>query len=226
MPDARLLCVASLVRDGATLADIGTDHAYLPVYLVQSGRIMRAVAADIGEGPAASARQHIEEAGLNDQIDVRVCDGLTGIAPEEVTDIVTAGMGGETMIHILSAAPWVKNGNIRLVLQPMSKTVELRRWLYDNGFLIEEEHLIPDGRHRYIVMAVSYTGEAPSPSVLAPYVGALSVDEGRDYFVQQETTLQKRLAGLEGAGHEEEAQAVRTVLAALQEYMGKKEPTT
>ena len=129
MTDKRLLCVASLVREGARLADIGTDHAYLPVYLMQQGHIREAIAADIGEGPAASARLHIAQAGLSHGINVRVCDGLCGISPEEADDIVIAGMGGETIIHIVSNAPWVKDEHKRLVLQPMTKTVELRAWL-------------------------------------------------------------------------------------------------
>ncbi|MBQ3094765.1 MAG: SAM-dependent methyltransferase [Clostridia bacterium] len=222
MLDARLLCAANLVRDGARLADIGTDHAYLPVYLMQSGRISRAIAADIGEGPAASARQHIKEADLTEQIEVRVCDGLTGIAEGEATDIVIAGMGGETMIHILSDAPWVCTDGVRLVLQPMTKTVELRAWLFDHGFAITEEHLIPDGRHRYVVMAATYTGASPDTSALAPYIGALDLDEGWDYFVRQEAALQKRVSGLERAGHTDEAAAVRPVLEALRQYMNSK----
>ncbi|MBR5135399.1 MAG: SAM-dependent methyltransferase, partial [Clostridia bacterium] len=136
MTDKRLLCVASMVREKARLADIGTDHAHLPVYLLQQNRIVRAIAADIGEGPADAARRTVQAAGLQDKVTVRVGDGLSVISPEEVTDIVIAGMGGETIVHILKQAPWLKKGQYRLVLQPMSKTVELRAWLYENGFTI------------------------------------------------------------------------------------------
>lgn len=219
MTDKRLLCVASLVRQGASLADIGTDHAYLPVHLMQTGHIGRAIAADIGEGPAASARQHIADAALEAMIDVRVCDGLCGIAPDEVTDIVIAGMGGETIIHILSEAPWVRDARYRLVLQPMTKTIELRRWLNDNGFAIAEEHIVPDGRHLYNVMATEFTDAVPSNDPLMPYIGALDGEEGLPYFCQQQAALQKRLRGLESAGRTEEACAVKPVYEALTTYI-------
>ncbi len=223
MTDKRLLCVASLVREGALLADIGTDHAYLPVHLMQEGRIRSAIAADIGEGPAASARQHIAEAGLADAIVVRVCDGLCGIAPDEVTDIVIAGMGGETMIHILSDAPWVKDTRYQLVLQPMTKTVELRRWLYENGFDITKEHLVPDGRHLYNVMAVEYTGVIRTDDPLLPYVGALSREEGQPYFCRQAEALSRRIDGLKQAGNHEEAEKLFMLYTVLSAY-SKGEP--
>ncbi len=223
MIDQRLLCVASMVRNGALLADIGTDHAYLPVYLMQQGRIARAIAADIGEGPAASARAHIQEAGFEKCIEVRVCDGLSGVAPQEVTDIVIAGMGGETIIHILSEAPWVKTGEIRLVLQPMTKTVELRTWLLQNGFTIEEEHLINDTRHfknhLYCVMAATFTAAPPPSSPLAPFIGALSYEEGLPYFKKQEKYLLQRLAGLRHAGQTEAAMAVEELAIQLVNYI-------
>ena len=219
MTDKRLLCVASLVREGASLADIGTDHAYLPVYLMQEGRIRAAIAADIGEGPAASARQHIREAALDEAIAVRVCDGLVGIAPDEVTDIVIAGMGGETIIHILSEAPWVRDARYRLVLQPMTKTVELRRWLYDNGFTVTEEHLIPDGRHLYNVMAAEFAAASPAADPLMPYIGALSAKEGLPYFQRQLETLQKRIGGMKLAGNTAEVAALEELYAALTRYI-------
>ncbi len=217
--DARLLCVASMVRDGACLADIGTDHAYLPVHLMQTGRIERAIAADIGEGPAASARANVADAGLQDAIGVRVCDGLCGIAPDEVSDIVIAGMGGETIIHILSEAPWVCDTRLRLILQPMTKTVELRRWLYEHGFAMDEEHLVRDGRHLYNVMAVRFSGEPFDGSAIVPYVGALDREEGQLYFRRQCDYLQKRIGGLRVAGRDGEAAALQAVLDTLKTYI-------
>ena len=225
MTDKRLLCVASLVREGALLADIGTDHAYLPVHLMQTGYIRSAIAADIGEGPAASARQHIAQAGLQDAVAVRVCDGLRGIAPDEATDIVIAGMGGETIIHILSEAPWVRDARVRLVLQPMTKTVELRRWLYENGFMITKEHLVLDGRHVYNVMAAEFTAVQNSDDILLPYVGALESREGMPYFQKQLDTLKKRISGMRTVGKEKEAAALEAVYNALSRYVenGEKE---
>ena len=220
MTDQRLLCAASMVRAGGTLADIGTDHAHLPVWLIQNGICEKAIAADIGEGPAASARRTVQEAGLSACIEVRVGDGLSVLSPEEATEIVIAGMGGETIAEILSAAPWLKDGkNRRLVLQPMTKTVELREWLYQNGFTIEEEHLIRDGRHLYCVMAASFT-EAPLPaSPLAPYVGALSQEEGAPYFAHQAAHLRRRATGLRAGGQEEQAADLEAIATALEEWI-------
>ena len=220
MTDQRLLCAASMVRAGGTLADIGTDHAHLPVWLIQNGVCEKAIAADIGEGPAASARRTVQEAGFADCIDVRVGDGLSVLSPDEATEIVIAGMGGETIAEILSAAPWLKDGNDRrLVLQPMTKTVELRDWLYQNGFVIEEERLIRDGRHLYCVMAASFA-DAPMPtSPLAPYVGALSREEGAPYVSHQAAHLRRRAAGLRAGGKEEEAIKLEALATALEEWV-------
>ena len=220
MTDQRLLCAAGMVRKGGTLADIGTDHAHLPVWLIQNGICERAIAADIGEGPAASARRTVAEAGLQDRIEVRVGDGLTVLAPDEATDIVIAGMGGETIADILCAAPWLKDGqDRRLVLQPMTKTAELRQWLYENGFSIEEEHLIRDGRHLYCVMAAAFT-DAPMPtSPLSPYVGALSAEEGAPYFAHQASHLRRRAIGLRAGGQDEQAQTLEQLAAQLEEMV-------
>jgi len=216
MTDKRLLCVASLVRKGARLADIGTDHAYLPTYLMKQGIISSAIAADIGEGPAASARRTVQDAGLSDMIDVRVCDGLSAITPDEVSDIVIAGMGGETIVHILSDAPWVKSADIRLVLQPMTKVVELRRFLFDNGFSIDEERVIIDGDHVYNILAAHFTDAAPVDDPMAPYVGALKAgDEARPYILSQCAYLRQRIGGLRAAGKEEQARPLSDILDGL-----------
>ena len=198
MTDKRLLRAAQMVRAGVAVADIGTDHAYLPVYLLQTGRCPRAVACDIGEGPASAARRTIAKAGLTDRIDVRVGDGLSVLTPGEVQDIVIAGMGGETIVSVLSAAPWLQDNaaDYRLILQPMSKTVELRHWLLQNGFSVDEERLIEDGRHLYIAMRAHFDGcQAPSDELLF-YTGALSAKEGHLYFQKEISHLKRRADGL------------------------------
>ena len=147
--DKRLSAVAALVRQGSRLADIGTDHAYLPVHLVQAGVCPSAIASDIGAGPLDAARRTVTENGLTSEIALRLGDGLATVSAGEVEDIAIAGMGGETIVMILEAAPWVQNEGIRLILQPMTRAEDLRRWLLHNGFSVLEEHLIIDGRHLY-----------------------------------------------------------------------------
>ncbi len=198
--DKRLATVASLVRPGSRLADIGTDHAYLPVYLVQAGVVPGGVAADIGVGPLEAARHTVTAAGLQEAIALRLGDGLAPIVPDEVEDIVIAGMGGETIVSILAAAPWVQNARYRLVLQPMTRAEDLRRWLLHNGFSVLVERLVQDGRHLYPVLAVSYTATLPPTDDLPLYAGFFSLQEGAPYRRMMAAHLDRRADGLRRAG--------------------------
>jgi len=152
----RLRAVAELVPAGAAVADIGTDHAYLPVWLLLEGKIARAIAADLREGPLARAKQTAQEYGCRENIAFRLCDGLSGIAPEEADTIVIAGMGGETIAAILEQAAWTKNGAYTLLLQPMSAQNDLRRWLWQQGFGIQNERIVREGDKLYNIMFVRY----------------------------------------------------------------------
>ena len=169
--DRRLLAAASLVRQGAFFADIGTDHAYLPLFLVETGRVTRAIASDINEGPAECARLHIAAAGLADKIEVRVTGGLSGLDALGLTDIAVCGMGGELIRDILAAAPFVRDANIRLILQPMSRVEVLRRYLAKEGFEIIEERRAQDGDKLYVCMAVTYSGVPRSLSLAEALLG-------------------------------------------------------
>lgn len=222
MTDKRLLCAASMVRRSSRLADIGTDHAHLPVYLVQNGICPSAVAADIGEGPAASARRTVKEAGLEDAVEVRVGDGLSVLSAEEVDDIVIAGMGGETIAAILQGAPWLRDGgDRRLILQPMTKTAELRDWLFANGFALDEEHIVRDGRHLYCVMAAHFDGDV-ARTPLDLYIGALGFDEGAPYFEQQRQYLQNRADGLRKSGDDAAADRFAALANGMARYIESK----
>ncbi|MBQ3102732.1 MAG: SAM-dependent methyltransferase, partial [Oscillospiraceae bacterium] len=117
----RLQALSQLVPDGARMADIGTDHGYLPVYLLQEGKITFAIASDINREPLEHARRTALEYHITEHIDFRLCGGLDLIEPHEVDTVVVAGMGGETIAAILSAAPWLMKSEITLLLQPMSK---------------------------------------------------------------------------------------------------------
>ena len=141
----RLSMVGELVPVGARLADVGTDHAYLPAALILEGKIPWAVAADLRRGPLDRARTTVREYGLTGKAAFRLCDGLTGIRPDEVDAVAVAGMGGETIAAILSAAPWVRERDLPLILQPMSSFPDLRGWLQSNGFTIAEERLAREG---------------------------------------------------------------------------------
>ncbi len=160
--DNRLLAVASFVPLGARVADIGTDHAYLAIYLYGERGAKKVIATDKNEGPLAAARHTIKEAGLSEKIDARLGDGLIPIEAGEVDIVCISGMGGELIAAILERSPDVCAGLSRLVLQPMSDASYLRRWLYDSGYHIVDESLAEaDGRIYEI--AVAEHGIEPMP---------------------------------------------------------------
>ena len=150
----RLRSVADLVPQGARLADIGTDHAYLPAWLLLQEIIPWAIAADLREGPLERARLTAEKYGLESRMSFRLCNGLAGISGKEVDAVVIAGMGGETIAEILSAAPWVREEGKVLLLQPMSAQPALRCWLQHNGYVIQRELLSQEGETLYTAFQV------------------------------------------------------------------------
>lgn len=152
--DARLLSSADFVRAGAVLADVGTDHGYLPIFLLKSGKITRAVLSDINEGPLASARANIEEAGLADKCELVLTDGAGALAGRGITDYAICGMGGELIAEIVDKAPEMKTPGVRLILQPMSRQAHLRKFLYENGFsILEERYSTADGKSYLCILA-------------------------------------------------------------------------
>lgn len=155
----RLQAVADLVPAGCSFADIGTDHAYLPVWLLQKGVIDHAIAGDIRQGPLDHAKATAQRYHCMEQLSFRLSDGLSALDPHEADCVAIAGMGGEAMISILTAAPWTK-ADTRLILQPQTNLPELRRWLTGNGYAIREEWCLFEEGHWYTVMLVN-GGEDP-----------------------------------------------------------------
>lgn len=151
----RLQAVASHVPQGARLADVGTDHAYLPVSLLLEGRIPSAVATDLRPGPLDRARLTASTYGCTDRISFHLCDGLADVQPDEVDTVAIAGMGGETISNILAAASWIKEKHLTVILQPMSTQTELRRWLWQNGYQIQCEDIVCESDTLYVVIAAS-----------------------------------------------------------------------
>lgn len=156
--DARLGSASEFVRQGAVFADIGCDHAYLSVFLLKSGRISRAICADIAEGPLFVARENAEREGVSSLVDFRLSDGLSGLDGLGITDIAICGMGGELIRDILDRAEFVRKGNINLILQPMSRGGELRRYLAGNGFCILSEKLSLSAGRIYACINARYDG--------------------------------------------------------------------
>ncbi len=172
--DARLSAVASLVRNGSRVADIGTDHGYLLVYLIENGICPCGIAADINKGPLENARKTVVEAGICDKVELILSDGLKNITENSCDDIVIAGMGGNLITDILSACPWIYNENLHIVAQPMSHGEVLREFYINNGFKIVEEKTATDGKRLYCVISAVYTGEKSQHDISYIYLGELT----------------------------------------------------
>lgn len=214
----RLQLLASLIPEGSRLADVGTDHGYVPVYLLQRGLIDGAIASDIGAEPLQHAKNTAAEYEV-EGIDFRLCPGLDAIASEECDTILIAGMGGETIITILENAPWTKRGDHLLLLQPMTKVEMLRKWLADNGYTFTGEQLVFDKDHLYPVMLVR--GGAQEELTLAQQYGGVMLDGDLlygEYLDERIMKLTIAIDGLMRAKNEaqratsEEMQEIRTAL--------------
>lgn len=150
----RLSALVNFVPEGSRVVDIGTDHGYVPVYLVQNNIVSKAIGVDVNKGPLQSGTRAVEEAGLRDKIDLRLGNGLGVIEPREVDTIIIAGMGGSTMIEIFEAGEEVLRNTQRLILQPMIGAPNLRNWLSEHNWYISDEDLIiEDGRIYEIIVS-------------------------------------------------------------------------
>ena len=214
----RLRLAADLVPQGARLADVGTDHAYLPAGLLLEGKIPWAIASDLRKGPLDRARETARQYGCGDKMAFRLCNGLAGIRPGEVDAIVIAGMGGETIAQILEAAPWVLEEKIPLILQPMSSLPELRKWLGQHGYAIAKEQLAREGETLYVVMRVT-TGEMGTQTPGQLWAGRQSRDPLRGEYLDHLTQKLRRALDGMSKGKGEQIQARRQALEGVYKEM-------
>ena len=177
----RLQLCADLVRRNVRLADIGCDHGYVPVYLVDNDYIISAVASDINEGPLNSCRQLVREYHLDDRIKCVLSDGLNNINSDMADDILIAGMGGELIADILSRCTFVKEKH--LIINPMTHAEIARKWLFDNGFEICNDIVFEDAGHHYSVFDAYYKGEAVEYEPLDCYIGKVTDFSDKEYFI-------------------------------------------
>jgi len=173
----RLAAIAGLIKGGAVVADIGTDHGYLPIWLIANRICKTAIATDLRPGPLGQAKRFAEKYGVETYISFRLGNGLDTVEPEEADTIVIAGMGGETTINILSAVQWIKGGGHRLILQPQSKIPEVMFWLSDNGFCISDAVLTQDAGRMYLVIQAE-KGSMPEPMPCSYYVPEILAAKG------------------------------------------------
>lgn len=201
----RLSTAASYVRSGAFVADIGTDHAYLPIHLVLSGVARGALASDVNQGPILKAKENISKYGLNSLIHTEIADGLFGVESYRPDDIMICGMGGELIAKILDASEYVKNRSVRLILQPMTSVFELREYL-SKGFSTIAENVVCEDGKIYQIICAEYDGKEHSYTKAELELGKLNIEGGSVQFLELlNSTIakkQKRYDGLRSGGYD------------------------
>lgn len=151
----RLAHLADMVSKDAVLADVGTDHGYIPIYLIQTGKIKKAFAMDIGKGPLLRAKEHIKNCGLGEYITLRLSDGLAALEPNEADAVLIAGMGGSVTIHILEEGQEIIPFLKELILQPQSEISKVREYLYQKGYCIDREDMVFEDGKYYPMMHIT-----------------------------------------------------------------------
>lgn len=218
--DARLYTAFDFVRSNAVVADVGTDHAYLPAALVLQGRVSHAFAADINAGPLAKAAETVDKYQIREHIDLCLTDGLHGLEGKGITDILIFGMGGELIAKILSEAPFVRDSSIRLILQPMTKQAELRQWLAEEGFSIADERLSTAAGKIYQTICTEWHGKrvlmTPLELELGPRILEQKPPELRPLVSHKIEVLRARITGQRCVGEaNEEDQKMLSAMESL-----------
>ena len=194
----RLLTICSFVKQGSTVIDVGSDHAYVPIFLVKEGIAAKALATDVKEGPIQRSRENVMKMGLRNKIDFQKANGLRGVSLTEANTIIIAGMGGLLIADIISGAE--KIAEQTFILQPMTAIAELRAFLLANGFAIKHEKLCLESEKLYTVMEV-VRGEERPYSETELILGRRTKDDVLyPLLVKRETEkIKKRIEGLENA---------------------------
>lgn len=218
----RMLMAAKMVRAGNAVADIGTDHAYLPAYLVLNGITPKALACDVRKGPLENAQKTVEHYGIEDKITLRLSDGFDEIEPYEAQDFVMCGMGGTLMEQLAKRAYWLKDKSKRIIVQPQSHAEDIRRFFVENGFKILFEDACIDGGKLYCAMAAEYTGEIKEVPLSYIYTGKLpecAKKEARLYLENMNARLRKKLEAERVHGSAENAAYLEKITLETEEII-------
>ena len=203
--DDRLLSAAAFVRPGDAVIDVGTDHAYLPVYLIKAGIASRALATDINEGPLKNARETVAANGLEGLITTALANGLEGAEAFHADTVMICGMGGELIADIMDRAPFLRDPHVRLILQPMTFGDHLREYLLSHGFRILDEALSTDNKKLYTCICAEYDGITREYDEIETMVGRHNLEKKdaplRGAFLTREIRRLKVIAqGKESGG--------------------------
>ena len=209
MLDNRLQKVAEAVSGRGIAVDVGTDHAYLAAELITTGKCGRVIASDVKEGPLESAAKTVAKYGISDKVELILSDGLMNVPLEGVSDIVVAGMGGETIADIIGAVLERDDldESVRWILQPMSKPEYLRKMLYEYGFHINEEYIVEDGEKLYVIMTAEREGDWQLLTEFDALYGFFDDDDelARKYRERESERLAKIADNLAKAGKNEDS---------------------
>lgn len=217
MLDNRLKMCAELVSGRGIAVDVGTDHAYLAADLILSGKCGRVIASDVKEGPLESARKTVEKYGIADKVDLILSDGLSNVPYENVSDIIIAGMGGETIAEIIAGADCSRYENIRFILQPMTKPECLRKTLYDYQLKIVSEKVVEDGDKLYVVICAEYNKEFQYLTEYESIAGLFDKSDmlATKYRHRQLKCLEKKYDALKKSGNEMDAVHISALICKL-----------
>ena len=221
--DERLSMCAKLVRPGKRVVDVGTDHAYLAIWLALNEVSSRVVATDLREGPLFNAKQNIIKYGVVERVETRLSDGLDAITAEEAEDVVLAGMGGELIIKIIARVPWLRDEEKHLILQPMSAEQELREFLVRDGFTVVDEQAVTCAGKVYTVMSAFFRGGAIHTDELYPYIGRLGEnlsDANRLYIAREIRDLKNKQKGYMATVQADRAKATQGIIDKLERLIG------
>lgn len=216
----RMLMAAKMVRKGNAVADIGTDHAYLPAWLVLNGISPSALACDVRKGPLENAKKTVEYYNISDKITLRLSDGFDEIEPFEAQDFIMCGMGGTLMEELVSRAHWLRDKSKRIIVQPQSHAEDIRRYFVESGFEILFEDACTDGGKLYCAMAAEYTGIKQEKSVSYIYSGRLSEcrkPEAKKYLENILSRLSTKLEAEKLHGSAENAAYLEKITLELEE---------
>ena len=215
----RLLACAGFVHPGDRVADIGCDHGYLGIYLLQRGIARSMIEADINQGPLDSAKHNGAKYGVAEKMSFHLSDGAKDI-PRDFDTLVCAGMGADTMMSIIHHSyEWLADPRYRLILQPQSKRPELRRWLYDAGFRINRETLAKDGKFVYSIMEVVYDPGhdiTPAQTYITPQLLADNHPLLPEYYERVKNGVEMTIFGLKRSG-DDRLPIYETILSDLKE---------
>ena len=209
-----------MVRKGNAVADIGTDHAYLPAWLILNGISPKALACDVRKGPLENAKKTVEQYGIEEKITLRLSDGFDEIEPSEAQDFIMCGMGGTLMESLVSRTDWLKDTSKRIIVQPQSHAEDIRRYFVENGFEILFEDACFDAGKLYCAMAAEYTGNISEKPLSYIYSGELpkcGKPEAKKYLENIISRLQTKHNAEKMHGSTERAEYLEKTILELEE---------